>query len=184
MKIYPTCSICKHFDSNKEYCTLLEEMTTGTNQEKPSQCVKEGAYLRDINVLLDSYHLYKADEEIPYDFVIDKSKLPADKNGKPLFVLTKRGMERAIPAYDGVELISDFLLGVNKVLTFQGQRELIYDLGVDLAKKVAATRNVELLILPGEENSTGIPSEVKRHMVYQSVGKRRMPVGENYDEYE
>jgi len=49
---------------------------------------------------------------------------------------------------------------------------------------VAATRNVELLILPGEENSTGIPSEVKRHMVYQSVGKRRMPVGENYDEYE
>lgn len=48
-------------------------------------------------------------------------------------------MERAIPAYYGVEFISDFLLGVNIALTFQGQRELICDLGVDLAKKVVAT---------------------------------------------
>ncbi|MEX3624988.1 hypothetical protein [Viridibacillus arvi] len=169
MKIYPTCSICKHFDSNKDFCSLRNEETFAMNHQKPDECTKNGIFIRDINVLLDSYHYYKETEEVPYDFVTDLSRLPVDRYGKPLFVNTKRGMERAVPAYEGIEMESDYLLGVNKAFTFQGQRELIYDLGVELAKKVVATKNIELVVLPGEENSKGDNYEIKRHMVYRNT---------------
>ncbi|MEK4487923.1 hypothetical protein MHH81_20665 [Psychrobacillus sp. FSL H8-0484] len=143
----------------------MEMQTTPMNQEQPEACVKNGDFLRDMNVVLDAYHIYGPEEVVPSTYRINLSKLPKDDNGVPLFVMTKRGMERPIPANKEVQLRGDMLLGVNKVLTFQGQRELIHDLGVELAKEVADSRNVDLLVLPGEEQSVGIEAEKKQYLL-------------------
>lgn len=45
--------------------------------------------------------------------------------------------------------------GVRREFTFQGQRELIYELGVELARKVCAAVDVELVVLEGEEKEQG-----------------------------
>lgn len=166
MKYYPTCSLCVHFDSNYSSCNHLEKETFPLNQELAQLCELKGIFLRDMNVMLDAYHYYRHDEKIPSTYRRNFSKLPKDKNGEPLFVMTKRGIERPIPAYMGIQMQSDQLLGVNKALTYQGQRELIYDLGVDMAAEVTRSKGVELIILPGEEYSTGIESEKDRHRAY------------------
>lgn len=167
MKFLPTCSLCVHFEPNTEQCRLLQEPTNGINT-KAVQCANDGHFVRDINVLLDSYHQFEIDEKVPSSFRVDISRLSKDKHGRPLFVMTKRGMERAIPAYPELELEGDVLTGVKKIFTYQGQRELIYDLGVEVARDLAKSREVELVVLPGEEHSVGIPEELKRHFVYNN----------------
>ncbi|MER2005812.1 MAG: hypothetical protein ABS939_00045 [Psychrobacillus sp.] len=169
MKIHPTCSLCVHFEPNTSQCTLMKIGVIGMEQEKPKECLKTGAYLRNMNVLLDSYHLYGEDEMVPYAYKEDVSKLPVDDKGIPLFVFTKRGRERVIPVNSEIPLKGDALLGVHKALTYQGQRELIYDLGVDLASEVAKSRGIELVVLPGEESSKGIESEIARYQAYAHV---------------
>lgn len=167
MKIYPTCSLCIHFDPNASICSLLNCSTRSMEQEKPAQCVKDGNFVRDINVILDSYHQFSVNETVPSDFKVDLSRLPKDMNGTPLFVMTKRGMERAIPAYPELTLKGDMLLGVHKSHTYQGQRELIADLGVEIAMDVAKGRGVTLVVLDNEEGSLGIEEEIKRFKMYQ-----------------
>lgn len=169
MKIHPTCSLCVHFEPNTSRCSILAIDVNGMEQNKPKECVKAGAFLRDMNVLLDSYHLYGEEEVVPYAYKEDVSKLPVDEKGIPLFVFTKRGRERVIPVNSEFTLRGDALLGVHKAMTFQGQRELIYDLGVELAREVAKSRGVELVVLPGEEGSKGIESEIARYRAYAHV---------------
>ena len=166
MKIHPTCSLCVHFEPNTSQCTLLNEFVTGMEQQKPKECLKTGAYLRNMNVLLDSYHIYGEDEVVPFAYKEDVSKLPVDDKGIPIFVFTKRGRERVIPADPDVQLKGDALLGIHKALTYQGQRELIFDLGVELAREVAKSRGIELAVLPGEESSVGVEAEIARYRAY------------------
>lgn len=166
MKVYPTCSLCVNFRSNESYCQQLIRPCQAMDQEQPKECIKKGTYIRNLNVLLDSYHLYDIGETVPMSFKIDISHLPKDAKGIPLFVFTKRGVERAIPAHSGVLMRGDMLVGVHKVYTLQGQRELIFDLGVKYAREIANRKNVELTVFPDEENSFGIEEEIKRYRVY------------------
>lgn len=172
MKIFPTCSLCIHFDPNDSVCTLLNTATKAMDQEKPSQCVKNGHFVRDINVVLESYHQFAVGEPVPFNYKVDLSRLPKDDDGIPLFVMTKRGMERAIPAYPGLNLKGDLLLGVHKSLTYQGQRELIADLGVEVALEVANGRNVELIVLEDELGAVGKEEEIQRFRMYQKPSIR------------
>lgn len=82
--------------------------------------------------------------------------------------MTKRGMERAIPAYPELTLKGDMLLGVHKAHVYQGQSELISDLGVEVAQEVAKDRGVRLIILKDEIGSTGKPEEIQRFRMYQN----------------
>lgn len=173
MKFHPSCSLCNRFDSNNEYCTFYETKVSGMEQKMPLVCIEKGSYLRNLNVMLDSYHLYEKNEIVPEDFKMDMSRLPKDERGTPLFVLTKRGIERAIPAYSGLELKGDMLLGVARVMTYQGQRELIHDLGVELASSIAKAKGIELIVHEEERESKGIPEEIRRHRMYQN--KRHAP---------
>lgn len=175
MKIHPSCSLCSRYDANNEFCTFHEETVNGMDQERPVACKEEGSFVRNMNVLLDSYHLYSEAETVPPDYKMDFSRLPKDKRGTPLFVMTKRGIERAIPAYPGLELTGDMLLGVSKVMTYQGQRDLIFDLGVELASSVAKAKGIELVVLEDEKNSKGKPEEIRRHQIYQQRMKAPNP---------
>lgn len=168
MKTYRSCSLCIHFEPNKSSCSLLQKETKPLNQEYPVSCVESGHFIRDINVMLDSYHLYAENESVPWNFKIDMSRLPTDQIGTPLFVMTKRGMERAIPAYPELTLKGDMLLGVHKAHTYQGQRELIYDLGFEVAEEVAKARGVRLIVLADETDSVGIQEEIQRFRMYQN----------------
>ncbi|QED46968.1 hypothetical protein [Cytobacillus dafuensis] len=122
----------------------------------PKQCQDEGRFMRNLNVLLESYHYYTIDQDIPFGWEPDLTKLPKDSDGVPLFVYTKRGLERALPADPRVPLVGDILVGVKRIMTYQGQREIIFDLGVDIAKIEAERAGVPLHILPEEEGCIGI----------------------------
>jgi hypothetical protein len=176
MKVYPTCSLCQHFDANAGHCDILEVSTVALDSNRAETCQKEGHFIRNMNVLLDSYHLFAENEAVPMEWKMDFSKVPKDERGVPLFVQTKRGIERVIAANTTVLLKGDMLLGVNKVFTFQGQRELIYDLGVELAQQIAAYHGVKLTVLPGEENFQGIEAEKKKHYLYQSQKRKQIAV--------
>ncbi|WP_419879499.1 hypothetical protein [Brevibacillus centrosporus] len=89
------------------------------------------------------------------------SRVPTDQSGLPLFVTTKRGMERAIPANSSVKMTSDVMFGVPRVMTYQGQRELIYELGVMNARMEAFKAGVELTVLPEEEGCEGDQAYIK-----------------------
>ena len=154
-KIYLTCSLCHHFDSNREVCSLKNINTFAANKENPVLCRKNGDFIRNMNVQYSFVNYYNGEDHVPVEYIEDLSHLPKDENGVPLFVITKRGIERAIPAYEGLELKSDHLLGVKREFTYQGQREIIYELGVELAKKVCTALKIELVVLPEEEDSKG-----------------------------
>lgn len=154
-KIYYTCSLCHHFDGNKEECSLKKISTFAVNKAFTTQCIAEGSFIRNLNVQYAYANFYNDEDLIPTAYIEDLSKLPTDANGVPLFVLTKAGIERAIPAYEGLELVSDNLMGVRREFTYQGQRELIYELGVDLARKVCKALGINLVVLSSEENSMG-----------------------------
>ena len=61
-------------------------------------------------------------------------------------------------------LKGDPLVGVEKAYTYQGQRELIFDLCVDLARAEAEKKGVPLNVLPSEENCVGKKLEIQRHL--------------------
>lgn len=153
--IYYTCSLCHHFDGNREECSLKDIDTFAVNKAFASKCKKEGSFIRNLNVQHSFANFYNDEDLIPASFIEDLSNLPKDKKGIPLFVITKAGIERAIPAYDGLEMVSDHLMGVKREFTYQGQREMIYELGVDLAMKVCAALKIKLVVLPSEEGSEG-----------------------------
>lgn len=154
--LYLTCALCHHFDSNRESCTLKNIDTFAVNTGMANTCQKQGDFIRNIHVQYSISNYYQEGDHIPSAFIEDFSHLPVDAEGRPLFVITKRGYERAIPAYVGLELTSDFLLGVKREFTYQGQREIIYEYGVELAKKVCKALKIDLVVLPEEEGWEGI----------------------------
>ncbi|USK57715.1 hypothetical protein LIS82_27445 (plasmid) [Cytobacillus solani] len=172
-KFHPTCTLCQHFESNKNMCSLNEINVDSLGYEMASECKSNGRFVRNLNVLPESYHYFKGNEDIPFGWEPELKGLPTDAEGVPLFVYTKRGLERAIPAAPGVELVGDILVGVKKITTFQGQREIIYDLGVEIAQLEATKAGVELVVLPEEEGSMGI-LEIKEAYRHRH-GRHRNP---------
>lgn len=156
-----TCSLCSNFDPNRSVCSLTGENRTAFSSEHAGTCQSEGNFVRYMHVLPDSYNYYRVDEEIPGKWKYDMSRVPTDQSGLPLFVTTKRGMERAIPANSSVKMTSDVMFGVPRVMTYQGQRELIYELGVMNARMEAFKAGVELTVLPEEEGCEGDQAYIK-----------------------
>ncbi len=165
-KIHLTCSLCTHFDSNREVCGKQGIETFAQNRVEPIQCKNKGYYTRDLNVQYTFANFFSEIDETT-SYIEDLSYLPRDKNGVPLFVLTKRGIERALPAYDGLNLTSDPILGVKRAFTFQGQRELIYELGVELARHVCDSLGIKLIVLPNEIDYKGHDQYKLRFSVYE-----------------
>lgn len=173
-KIYATCNLCQHFDPNRSTCKLNGERVNSMEYDIAADCQKSGRFTRDLNVIPDSYHIFPLGENIPRGWQPDFSRLPKDKNGDPLFVMTKRGYERAVPADPNVNLVSDMLVGVSpKILTYQGQREMIFDLGIEIALEEANKVGVKLSILPEEENWPGVPKLKQAYL--QKQGRYRNP---------
>ncbi len=160
-----TCSLCANFDSNQSTCAILNKDTYPQNSNEAMNCKVNGVFVRDINVQF-SYFNYEQSDSLSSNVLEDLSKLPKDRKGIPLFVLTKRGVERAVPAYPELELESHHLLGVKREYTYQGQRELIYEIGVDLARKVCAGRGVSLIVLDEEKDMQGIEDLKVPYLVY------------------
>lgn len=169
MKYQPTCSICSHFNPLTEICTYWKESQAPLEQQRPLSCLAHNIFVRDMNVLLDSYHLYSLTEKVPSTFRQNFSLLPKDASGNPLFVMTKRGIERPLLIPDAPVLQADMLLGIPKIYTHQGQRELIYDLGIELAQEIANRRNVTLYVREEERNSAGFSHEKQK---YRHLSKR------------
>jgi hypothetical protein len=155
--LYLSCSMCSHFDPLRSVCQLNDENRNAESTEFAATCKKEGSFIRYMHVLPDVYNFYSMDQDIPQKWDYDYSSVPKDGDGNYLVVRTYRGLERALPANDTVTLRGDRLtfLGVPRILTYQGQREAIFEIGVELARQEAESQGVELTVLPGEENSQG-----------------------------
>ncbi|WP_346835851.1 hypothetical protein [Paenibacillus polymyxa] len=74
-------------------------------------------------------------------------------NRRTLTVVTKRGIERAIPAYPELDLSlrCNSKGEVESIFTYQGQRELIHDYGLRVATEIANNKGIRLYVLPEEE---------------------------------
>lgn len=166
-KIRYTCSLCSHFEPNKGECRVLQQTTFSQNHEAATECHTAGRFLRDMNVQYSYFNIIDENDNMNSGFIEDLSRLQRDPNGVPLFVLTKRGIERALPAYSGLELTSNHLLGVKREYTYQGQRELIYEIGIDLARTVCEARGVELVVLDSEIDSTGFDEYKNPYLIYR-----------------
>jgi hypothetical protein len=176
-KLIYTCSMCSHFDSNRGVCKLDYQPRIAYSSEFASACKEEGRFVRYIHVLPDTYNYYSLEKEAPVKWDYDYTNVPKDENGIPLIVKTKRGIERALPANSSVTLKGDILLGVPRILTYQGHREAIYELGVDLARIEAEKQGVELTVLPEEDGPIG---QVVFMLEYHVREKQRLENQKNY----
>ena len=167
--------MCQNFDSLRNVCEILNIITEAKNTEQAIICEEQGNFIRNLNVIPDSFNLFESPEDVPEGWQPDLSKLPKDDKGRPLYTITNRGYERAIPAYDGIELkANDFFNMVPRYTTYQGQRELIYELGYELAKKVVEEKGYKLHVLPGEEKSIGIDKYKSQYINKQGRNRPRV----------
>lgn len=157
-----TCSLCANYCPNTSTCELNKERRKPEDFSFAEDCKAKGAFVRYLHAIPDAYNYFSINEDIPPDWTPDLKRIPTDKNGLPLVVKTKRGLERAIPADSSVTLeVETTIEGkVPPITTFQGQRELIYELGVKLASEEAAKAGVPLNIQPEEQGWEGIPELV------------------------
>ncbi|MGF7036057.1 hypothetical protein J2T17_007108 [Paenibacillus mucilaginosus] len=134
------------------------------------ECKQAGRFVRYMYVIPTGYNYYSLDEQIPMTFEEDLSRVPRDVSNRPLVVKTNRGLERALPAYEGIALRVDPVFGeVPAIYTYQGQRELIYRLGVHLAKEVADREGVRLFVLPEEEDAKGSPEFIQDYLEAERI---------------
>lgn len=172
--LIPTCSMCSNFDSLRPVCKLTQEYRHFMDTEHAEGCQKKGDFVRYLHVIPDVYNYFGRDEEAPSNWKPDYSRVPKDGNGLDLIVQTRRGLERAIPADPSVKLEADLLLGVvARIYTFQGQRELIYELGVERAQKEAKKYGVALTVLPEEISATGQEEYVREYEQRERLYERR-----------
>lgn len=175
--LVPSCSLCARFDSLTGICSVTGEHKEVYDTESAMVCQRDGLFLRYINAVPSSYNFYGIYEEIPV-YQPDLSRVPHDSGGLPLVVKTNRGLERAIPAYEGLVLRVDPVFGeVPAIYTYQGQRELIYRLGVHLASRVAAREGVRLIVLPEEEGTEGFPEHINDFMEDERIRESVRPRG-------
>jgi len=151
-----TCSLCANFCPNRQVCKLNDEPCKVDTLAEP--CKNDGKFIRYMYTIPNAYNFFSINEDIPPGWRPDLTRIPTDKKGLPLVVKTKRGLERAIPADPTVTLeVTPKIDGkVPLITTYQGQREIIYELGVKLASEEAAKAGVPLTVLPEEHNWEGI----------------------------
>lgn len=141
----PYCYLCSNYNPNLGLCTLrnikVNEISVNVHH-----CIENKYFIRYPFALLPKK--YSSITEF-------HSKFKKDNNGKPLFVVTKRGIEHAIQAGPEVALTYHSNRGVPKILTYQGQRELIYDLGYHCAYIEACKYNIPLYYYFYEKESKG-----------------------------
>jgi hypothetical protein len=172
-----TCSLCANFDPIKRKCKLTDDYREAHDASYAADCNAKGKFVRYMYVIPDVYNYYSVNEDTPANWTPDLKRIPTDKNGLPLVVKTKRGLERAIPADPTVELEVDTIIEgkVPPILTYQGQREIIYELGVSIAQKIADKAGVPLTVLPEEEGWEGLPDMVAAYLgatkLYDRGGK-------------
>lgn len=167
--LIPSCSLCSHFNSLRGICSITGENKEVFDTKSATQCQGEGRFVRYINVIPNSYNIFGIDEEIPM-YQPNLSRFPHDAKGLPLVVKTNRGLERALPAFDGLSLRVDPLFGeVPAIFTYQGQRELIHRLGIHLAKRLAEREGVRLIVLPEEENAEGCSEHIHDFMEQERI---------------
>ncbi|GAA0854167.1 hypothetical protein ABER99_20605 [Paenibacillus glucanolyticus] len=130
-----TCRKCGHFDPLVEVC--------GINLSVENDVTHCKGFNRYIN-LLNEY---------------------TEQTGKFHTVATKRGLERAIPAYSDLNLedVSNNDGSVESIFTFQGQRELIFNYGVNIATQIATENSIHLNVLQYETNSLGSPEKIREY---------------------
>lgn len=163
-KIYATCTLCQNFDPQRSRCKLTDEVVDPINgYETTTSCQKNGMFTRNMSIIPDNYHIFRNPEDVPFGWTPDFSRLPKDSKGVPLFVETKRGYERPIPVDPSIEMEGCVLVGVKKILTQQGQRDIIFDLGVEIAQKIAEEAGVPLNVLPEEKNWPGDPKKKEEY---------------------
>jgi hypothetical protein len=147
--------MCQHFDPLRNKCNIYNEAVEAKETERAIQCQEEGLFVRDLNVLPDYFNIYENIEDAPSGWKPDFSKLPKDSKGRELYVVTNRGYERALPAYDEIEIEASFFNKVPRWITYQGQREMVYQYGYELAKQIIEEKGYKLNALPGEESYKG-----------------------------
>jgi len=144
MKVkYLTCSLCNNFDAMNKKCSVLPVDTNNEEKMYAQKCASENRFVRNINVIPNHFNYYM-DDEVPVCFEEDLSHLPKDEAGNPLFVITKRGLERAIPALPTLKLKSSKFVGVERVYTLQGQEELLLEIGYTQLQKFAFIKGISV----------------------------------------
>ncbi|MDQ0255595.1 hypothetical protein J2S74_002977 [Evansella vedderi] len=174
-----TCSLCANFEPNAGICKLNGEKRKAYTSKYAKTCYTKGKFVRYMYILPDSFNHFDLNEEIPTNWDHDKSKLPTDDEGVPLWVKTNRGIERAIPANDSVLLKGDLQLGVPRILTYQGQREAIFELGVEEARKEADELGVDLTALP-EESEGAFDNQEQRGVIKRNTPWLKENLGEDW----
>jgi hypothetical protein len=168
-----TCSLCGNFDPLRRVCKISNETREAHDSQHASACKESGDFVRYLNVIPDSFNYFTIHEDTPADWSPDLTKVPKDKHGLPLIVKTRRGIERATPADPSIPLEVDTVIEgkVPAIYTYQGQREIIYEMGVHIAHQVAAECGVKLTVLPEEEGWEGLPEYVSAHIAAKSRTK-------------
>ncbi|RRJ54687.1 hypothetical protein EHV15_34380 [Paenibacillus oralis] len=162
-----TCSLCANYCPNTSKCRLNDEPRKAYDSSFAETCKENGGFIRYIHVIPDVYNYYSMSEDTPPNWTPpDLKRIPTDRNGLPLVVKTKRGLERAIPADSSVILeVETTIEGkVSPITTYQGQREIIYEIGVKLAAEEASKAGVPLTVLPDERDWEGIPEHVYAYL--------------------
>lgn len=160
-----SCSMCANYCPNKRMCKKTKEPRRPENTEFAKTCIADGYFVRYLHVIPDYYNYFPNEKSTSEGWRKDYSKVPTDNNGNHLIVVTRRGEERAIPANETVMLrVNAPLDRVDPWITYQGQREMIFDLGITVAESEARKRGVKLTILPEEQNSLGDLHQLNQHV--------------------
>ncbi|MEH6949709.1 hypothetical protein V7068_22240 [Bacillus sp. JJ634] len=148
------CLYCAHYNSINRFCML-----EGTSRNAPpipsSRCVKENNYVRYIFVVRSNKPHYSSQKYF--------SQFKKDDLGRPLYVITNRGIEHPLKAGPLVHL-KNFGNGVPRIFTFQGQRELIYEIGFTLTLIEGYKYNVPVYCYKYEKNIQGQANRIKTYL--------------------
>lgn len=169
-----TCSLCDNFDPLKQTCKITGNDREAHDATYADECNTKGRFVRYMHVIPDAYNYFLVNEDIPINWTPDLKRIPIDKNGMPLIVKTKRGLERAIPADPSVTMEVERVINgkVPAILTQQGQRILIYELGVSNSQKLAEKAGISLTVLPEEEGWEGVPELLTAYMGATNINDR------------
>lgn len=133
-----------------------------------SLCIKCGNYDPQSGVCLVNRDFSVAMSEKKCAFFTRYMNLiqqPGTDVRRHIMVSTLRGIERAVPAYEGLDLSpkqNDKGM-VERIFTYQGQREIIHEYGVRIATEMAAKKCIDLKLLPHEADAPGDPNKVSSY---------------------
>ncbi|WP_145949557.1 hypothetical protein [Paenibacillus sp. Y412MC10] len=143
MSVESICIKCGNYDPLGGLCSLSHDMTAAMSANKCD------GFIRYMNLIVQ----------------------PASDLRRHIMVSTKRGIERAVPAYEGIDLgakQNDKGM-VERIFTYQGQREIIHEYGARIGAEMAAKKNIELHILPHEVDAPGNPNKIRSYYEQKRV---------------